>query len=58
MRSGLLMGVILMMAFLNMLGVASILLFVAVLVNRKPAQTNAALNTCRHSAYLGKTVKV
>ena len=40
-----LMGMILVMAFLDMLGVASILPFMAVLANPELVQTNAALNT-------------
>jgi len=44
-RAGLLMGMILMMAFLDMLGVASILPFMAVLANPELVQTNTVLNT-------------
>lgn len=44
-RAGLLMGMILAMAFLDMLGVASILPFMAVLANPELVQTNAVLNT-------------
>jgi ABC-type multidrug transport system fused ATPase/permease subunit len=44
-RAGLLMGMILLMAFLDMLGVASILPFIAVLANPELVQTNAVLNT-------------
>lgn len=44
-RAGVLMGMILVMAFLDMLGVASILPFMAVLANPELVQTNAALNT-------------
>ena len=44
-RAGVLMGMILMMAFIDMLGVASILPFMAVLANPEMIQTNAALNT-------------
>jgi ABC-type multidrug transport system fused ATPase/permease subunit len=44
-RAGLLMGMILVMAFLDMLGVASILPFMAVLANPELVQTNAVLNT-------------
>ena len=44
-RAGVLMGMVLVMAFLDMLGVASILPFMAVLSNPKLVQTNAALNT-------------
>ena len=40
-----LMGMILVMAFLDMLGVASILPFMAVLANPELVQTNAVLNT-------------
>ena len=40
-----LMGMILVMAFLDMLGVASILPFIAVLSNPELVQTNAVLNT-------------
>ncbi len=42
--AGVLMGMILMMAFLDMLGVASILPFMAVLANPELVQTNAVLN--------------
>lgn len=42
---GLLMGMILVMALLDMLGVASILPFMAVLANPDLVQTNALLNT-------------
>jgi len=44
-RASLLMGMILLMAFLEMLGVASILPFIAVLANPELVQTNAVLNT-------------
>ena len=44
-RVGVLMGMILVMAFLDMLGVASILPFMAVLVNPELVQTSAVLNT-------------
>jgi ATP-binding cassette, subfamily B, bacterial PglK len=44
-RAGVLMGMILVMAFLDMLGVASILPFMAVLANPELVQTSAALNT-------------
>ena len=44
-HAGVLMGMILVMAFLDMLGVASILPFMAVLANPELVQTNAALNT-------------
>ncbi len=43
--AGVLMGMILVMAFLDMLGVASILPFMAVLANPELVQTNAILNT-------------
>jgi ATP-binding cassette, subfamily B, bacterial PglK len=43
-RAGMLMGMILVMAFLDMLGVASILPFMAVLANPELVQTNAVLN--------------
>ena len=43
-RSGVLMGMIFVMAFLDMLGVASILPFIAVLVNPELTQTNIVLN--------------
>lgn len=43
-RAGLLMGMILVMAFLDMLGVASILPFIAVLTNPDLVQTNNLLN--------------
>ncbi|MDA8631866.1 hypothetical protein N9L29_04125, partial [Litoricolaceae bacterium] len=44
-RGGVLVGMILVMAFLDMFGVASILPFVAVLTNPEVVQTNAMLNT-------------
>jgi len=44
-RAGLLMGMILVMAFLDMLGVASILPFISVLTDPQLVQTNAVLNT-------------
>jgi len=44
-RAGALMGMILVMAFLDMLGVASILPFMAVLANPEQVQTNAVLNS-------------
>ena len=44
-HAGLLMGMILVMAFLDMLGVASILPFMGVLANPEIVQTNVALNT-------------
>lgn len=44
-RAAVLMGMILVMAFLDMLGVASILPFMAVLANPDVVQTNAVLNT-------------
>ncbi|MDC1036182.1 ABC transporter ATP-binding protein [Alphaproteobacteria bacterium] len=44
-RAGVLMGMILVMAVLDMLGVASILPFIAVLANPEMLQTNAVLNT-------------
>jgi ABC-type multidrug transport system fused ATPase/permease subunit len=51
-RAGVLIGMILVMAFLDMLGVASILPFMAVLANPELVQTNAVLNaaftTSRH----------
>ena len=43
-RAGVLMGMILVMAFLDMLGVASILPFMAVLANPEVVQTSAVLN--------------
>jgi ATP-binding cassette, subfamily B, bacterial PglK len=49
-RAGLLMGMILVMAFLDMLGVASILPFMAVLANPELVQTNAVLNTAFQAA--------
>jgi len=53
-RAGMLMGMILMMAFLDMLGVASILPFMAVLVNPELVQTNALLNAVfTISRYIG-----
>lgn len=48
------MGMILVMAFLDMLGVASILPFMAVLANPELVQTNAALHTAfATSRYIG-----
>jgi len=51
-HAGVLMGMILVMAFLDMLGVASILPFMTVLANPELLQTDAVLNTaftlCRH----------
>ena len=44
-RAGVLMGMIMVAAFLDMLGVASILPFMAVLTNSELVQTNALLNT-------------
>ena len=44
-RAGVLMGMILVMAFLDLLGVVSILPFMAVLANPELVQTNALLNT-------------
>ena len=44
-RAAVLMGMILVMAFLDMLGVASIMPFMAVLANPELVQTNAVLNT-------------
>ena len=44
-RAGVLMGMILVMAFLDVLGMASILPFMAVLANPELVQTNAVLNT-------------
>jgi ABC-type multidrug transport system fused ATPase/permease subunit len=44
-RAAVVMGMILVMAFLDMLGVASILPFMAVLANPELVQTNALLNT-------------
>jgi len=53
-RAGVLMGMILVMAFLDMLGVASILPFMAVLANPELVETNAALNTAfTTSRYIG-----
>ena len=43
-RAGVLMGMIMVAAFLDMLGVASILPFMAVLANPELVQSNAALN--------------
>ena len=50
-RAGVLMGMILVMAFLDMLGVASILPFMAVLSNPELVQTNAVLNTAFATSY-------
>jgi ABC-type multidrug transport system fused ATPase/permease subunit len=44
-RAGFLVGMIILMAFLDMLGVASILPFMAVLATPELVQTNAVLNT-------------
>jgi ABC-type multidrug transport system fused ATPase/permease subunit len=44
-RAGLLLGMILVMALLDMLGVASIMPFMAVLANPELVETNAILNT-------------
>ncbi len=53
-HGGLLMGMILVMAFLDMLGVASILPFMAVLTNPEVVQTNDLLNTAfTTSSYIG-----
>lgn len=53
-RAGVLMGMILVMAFLDMLGVASILPFMAVLANPELAQTNTVLNIAFNaSRYIG-----
>ena len=53
-RAGFLMGMILVMAFLDMLGVASILPFMAVLANPDVVQRNALLNTAfTNSHYIG-----
>ena len=49
-RAGVLMGMILVMAFLDMLGVASILPFMAVLANPELVQTNAVLNAAFQAA--------
>jgi ABC-type multidrug transport system fused ATPase/permease subunit len=52
--AGLLMGMILVMAFLDMLGVASILPFMAVLANPELVETNALLNSAfRMSSHIG-----
>ena len=53
-RLGLLLGMILVMAFLDVLGVASILPFIAVLSNPELVQTNTLLNTAFSiSHYIG-----
>jgi ATP-binding cassette, subfamily B, bacterial PglK len=53
-RAGLLMGMILIMAFLDMLGVASILPFIAVLANPSLVETNPMLSWAyKFSANLG-----
>jgi ABC-type multidrug transport system fused ATPase/permease subunit len=53
-RAGVLMGMILVMAFLDMLGVASIQPFMAVLANPELVQANAVLNTAfTHSRHIG-----
>ncbi len=49
-RAGVLMGMILIMAFLDMLGVVSILPFMAVLANPELVQTNTVLNTAFQAA--------
>jgi ATP-binding cassette, subfamily B, bacterial PglK len=51
-RAGLLMGMILVMAFLDMLGVASILPFMTVLTNPSLVETNAILNTAFQASSL------
>ena len=48
--AGLLMGMVLLMAFLDMLGVASILPFMAVLANPELVQTNVVLNNAFQAA--------
>lgn len=53
-RAGVIMGMILLMAFLDMLGVASVLPFMAVLTNPDLVQTNVFLNTIHtKSHYIG-----
>jgi len=53
-RAGKLMGMVLVMAFLDMLGVASILPFMAVLANPELIETNAMLNSAfTISLYIG-----
>jgi len=53
-RAGVLMGMILVMASLDMLGVATIMPFMAVLANPELVQTNAVLNTAfATSRYIG-----
>ena len=55
-RARVLMSMILAMAFLDMLGVASILPFMAVLANPELVQTNAVLNTAfTTSRHIGTT---
>ena len=49
-RAGLLLGMILVMAFLDMLGVASIMPFMAVLANPEIVQTNTVLNAVYQAA--------
>ena len=49
-RAGLLLGMILVMALLDMLGVASIMPFMAVLANPQMVQTNAVLSTAFQAA--------
>jgi len=49
-RAGVLMAMILVMAFIDMLGVASIMPFMAVVANPELIQTNAALNTAFQAA--------
>ncbi len=49
-RAGVLMGMILVMAFLDMLGVVSILPFMAVLATPELVQTNTMLNTAFQAA--------
>ncbi len=49
-RAGVLMGMILIMAFLDMLGVVSILPFMAVLANPELVETNTLLNTAFQAA--------
>ena len=53
-RAGVLIGMILVMAFLDMLGVASILPFMAVLTNQELVKTNEVLNAAFiNSHYIG-----
>jgi hypothetical protein len=58
-RAGLLFGMILVMALLDTLGVASIMPFMAVLANPELVETNAILNTaCAASGNLSHEITI